>query len=66
MIVQFSDAVIANRLMSMGVLLGSKIKVIRKAPFKGGIYIRVDGQNMIMREKEAQTIILSITGNLGS
>ena len=63
---QFLDETIATRLMSMGVLLGSKIKVIRKAPFKGGIYLRVDGQNMIMREKEAQTIILSIMGNSGS
>lgn len=65
-ITQFLDEVIASRLMSMGVLLGSNVRVIRKAPFKGGIYLRVDGQNMIMREREAQTIILSMVENSDS
>ena len=65
-IAQFKDEVIASRLMTMGVLVGSKVRVVRKAPFKGGIYLRVDGQNMIMREKEAQTIILFMTVNSGS
>ena len=58
-IIQFLDEVIAGRLMTMGVLIGSKIQVVRKAPFNGGIYFKADGQNMIMRNKEAETIILS-------
>lgn len=55
----FMDEMIAGRLMSMGVLPGSEVEVIRKAPFKGGIYLKVDGQNMIMRQQEAETILLS-------
>ena len=59
-IVQFMDNTIAGKLMTMGVLPGSRVKVIRKAPFKGGLYLKIDGSNMVLREKEAETIILSM------
>ena len=59
-IVQFMDNIIAGKLMTMGVLPGSKVRVIRKAPFKGGLYLKIDGSNMVLREKEAETIILSM------
>ena len=59
-IVQFMDNIIAGKLMTMGVLPGSKVRVIRKAPFKGGLYLKIDGNNMVLREKEAETIILSM------
>lgn len=58
-IVQFLDNNIAGKLMTMGVLPGSKVSVIRKAPFKGGLYLKIDGNNMVLREGEAETIILS-------
>ena len=59
-VVQFMDNTIAGKLMTMGVLPGSEVKVIRKAPFKGGLYLKVDGSNMVLREKEAEAIILSM------
>ncbi|MEO1263612.1 MAG: FeoA family protein [Bacteroidota bacterium] len=59
-IVQFMDNIIAGKLMTMGVLPGSKVRVVRKAPFKGGLYLKIDGSNMVLREKEAETIILSM------
>ncbi len=53
------DNVIAGKLTTMGVLPGSDVRVIRKAPFKGGIYLKIDGHNMVLREQEAAAIILS-------
>ena len=59
-IVHFMDNIIAGKLMTMGVLPGSEVRLIRKAPFKGGLYLKIDGGNMVLREKEAETIILSM------
>lgn len=58
-ITQFMDDMIAGKLMTMGVLPGSEVRIIRRAPFKGGIYLKINGQNMVLREGEAETIILS-------
>lgn len=61
-IVQFTDDLIAGKLMTMGVLPGSKLQVVRIAPFNGGFYLKVDGINMVMRVKEAQSIIVTVDG----
>ena len=58
-IAQFLDEIIAGKLMTMGVLPGSKVRIVRRAPFKGGIYLKIDGHNMVLREGEAESIILS-------
>jgi len=58
-IARFKDELIAGKLMTMGVLPGSFVKVIRKAPFKGGLYLKIDGYNIALREEEAANIILS-------
>ncbi|HHM21602.1 MAG TPA: ferrous iron transport protein A [Bacteroidetes bacterium] len=59
-IIRFTDELIAGKLMTMGVLPGSVVRVMRKAPFHGGLYIKIDGDNMVLREREAQAIVLSI------
>jgi ferrous iron transport protein A len=61
-IVQFTDDYIAGKLMTMGVLPGSKVEVVRIAPFNGGFYLKVDGINMVMRVQEARNIILRMDG----
>ena len=58
-IAQFMDEMIAGKLMTMGVLPGSEVRIIRRAPFKGGVYLKIDGHNMVLREVEAASIILS-------
>ncbi|GAB4260153.1 MAG: hypothetical protein Kow0027_27630 [Saprospiraceae bacterium] len=58
-VLQFADELIAGRLLSMGVLPGSAVQVIRRAPFSGGVYIKVDGTNMVMRCSEAKRILLT-------
>lgn len=56
----FTDDEIAGKLMVMGVLPGSRVQVVRIAPFKGGYYLRVDGVNMAVREQEADSIIMTV------
>lgn len=59
-IAYFIDDAIAGKLTTMGILPGSIVNVIRKAPFKGGIYLKIDGGNIVLRDREAAAIILSV------
>jgi ferrous iron transport protein A len=54
----FTNEHIAGKLMAMGVLPGSVVRVVRIAPFKGGYYLKVDGQNIVVRHDEASNIIM--------
>ena len=54
----FSDEATACKMMSMGILPGSNIKLIRKAPFGGAIYIKADHQQFAIRNTEAACIVL--------
>lgn len=55
----FSDEATACKLMSMGILPGSSIKMIRKAPFGGAFYVKADNQQFAIRNSEAACILLS-------
>jgi Fe2+ transport system protein FeoA len=44
--------------MSMGILPGKAIALIRRVPFGGGLYVRVAGQNFAIREAEARTMLI--------
>jgi len=55
----FSDEATACKLMSMGILPGSTVKMVRKAPFGGAVYIKSDNQQFAIRNSEAACIILS-------
>jgi ferrous iron transport protein A len=46
-----------QRLMEMGITVGSEIQVIRKAPFGGPIEISVRGYRLSLRRSEAQHIL---------
>ena len=59
MIIGFKDEWIGNRLMTMGVLPGMSLQLIHKAPMSGGYYLRIDGQNIVLRKVEANSILLS-------
>jgi len=54
----FRNPQIASKLMAMGIMPGSSIRMIRKAPFGGGCYIKVDNLLIALRESEALSIIL--------
>lgn len=55
----FSDEATACKMMSMGILPGSIVKLIRKAPFGGAVYIKADHQQFAIRNTEAACIVLN-------
>ncbi|MFT5833910.1 MAG: Fe2+ transport system protein FeoA [Cognaticolwellia sp.] len=57
-ITQFSDDVMASRMMSMGILPGSCICMMKKAPMKGGICLKVDNNKVALRCCEADSILI--------
>ena len=57
-VIGFNDDVIANRLMSMGILLGSKTELLFKAPLRGGFYVKIDNHRIALRDKEAKSILI--------
>ena len=57
-VVRFTNDQVASRLISMGVLSGSSLQLIRKAPFGGGWYARIDNQVIALRKEELECIVM--------
>lgn len=57
-IVQFSDEAMACRMMSMGILPGSCICMLKKAPMKGGVCLKIDNNKVALRCNEADSILI--------
>ena len=58
-IMNFSDANMGSRLISMGILPGSLVTITRVAPLRGGYCLRTDtGQKIALRYAEAHNIIV--------
>jgi Fe2+ transport system protein FeoA len=51
-----SDASVRHRLMEMGLVRGSVIKVVRFAPMGDPIDIEVRGYHLSLRKNEAQSV----------
>ncbi|MCF8245379.1 MAG: ferrous iron transport protein A [Saprospiraceae bacterium] len=62
-ITHFTDDYIAGKLMNMGVLPGSRLRVVRIAPFNGGYYLKVDGMTIVLRNDEASNIMTTVDGD---
>ena len=52
------DDAIATKLISMGMLPGKIIELVRRIPFGGGIYVKVEDMVMALRIVEADHIIV--------
>ena len=57
---QFTDDRLASKMLSMGILPGKFLKLIRRVPFGGGLYIKVEDSNIGIRDNEAQNILIEI------
>lgn len=57
-IVGFSSQELAANLMAMGVLPGSKIRYIRRAPFAGAFYLAIDHHFLALRKTEFEAIVI--------
>ena len=54
----FTDDEVAGKLLSMGMLPGNWVRVVRIAPFNGGYYLWIEGSHLVLRTEEAQCIVL--------
>lgn len=58
--IAFSDPALAGKLTAMGVLPGTRIELVRRAPFGNAYYIKADGVRLALREDEAASIMLEV------
>lgn len=61
----FKNQQVASKLLSVGILPGSQLQVIRKAPNGFVFFIKVDGISIALRQNELESIILSKNGTNG-
>jgi ferrous iron transport protein A len=52
-----------RRIMDMGIVRGSEIKVIRKAPLGDPVEFEIRDYNLTLRKKEAELIFVSLEEN---
>ncbi len=64
-IVRFTREDVAGKMVMMGILPGSEVRIVRIAPFKGGYYLKIDGMSMAVRQQEAGSIVLEIGNGEG-
>jgi ferrous iron transport protein A len=57
-IASFANAQIGSKLMAMGLLPGSRVMVVRRAPLGGGWYVKANGFFLALRDEEASSVLL--------
>ena len=57
---EFTNGFVACKLMAMGLLPGSAILLVRKAPFGGAYYIRAKNHYVALRSQEAENVLLNL------
>ncbi len=58
-LLSFNDEKVSGKLIAMGILPGSKLTIIRKAPFGGAYYLKLDmGCFMAVSDKEMSSLNL--------
>ena len=55
---RFLDETISCRLLRLGILPNAQITMVRKAPFGGAYYLKLNGLNIAVRDSEANSILL--------
>lgn len=53
---------IKNRLMTMGLIPGTKVEVLRSSPFGNPMAIRLRAYNLALRKDDAEKIKVSLVG----
>ncbi|MFK8056148.1 MAG: ferrous iron transport protein A [Saprospiraceae bacterium] len=54
----FADDCFARKYLSMGILPGSRVELVRKAPVGQTCYFKIDGRSLAVRKKEAACLLL--------
>lgn len=55
---RFTNEQLATKLLDIGVKPGSRLRLIRKSPFGGSWYVKVDRQCVALRREELACIIV--------
>lgn len=54
----YSDACFAHKYMCLGVRVGSRVELVRRAPFGQTCYFKIDGRPLAVRKEEAACLLL--------
>ncbi|MDF1697083.1 MAG: FeoA family protein [Saprospiraceae bacterium] len=54
----FNNLDCACKLLTLGILPKSKVKVVRKSPFGDAIYLQLDGHKIAIRNSEGKAILI--------
>jgi len=54
----FTNDDIGGKLMAMGLLPGSRVALVRRAPFGGVWYVKADNLYIALRKEEASSVVL--------
>lgn len=57
-IIQILENAFSGNLFEFGIVPGAKLTLIRKAPFNGPVYIKVDDSLIALRRSEADSILV--------
>jgi len=57
-VAKFSNEQMGCKLLAMGVFPGSRVEIVRTAPFGGGYFLKVDNNYLALRQQEAACILL--------
>lgn len=60
----FNDDFLSLKLMEMGCTPGSKVEVIRSAPFNGPIMLKLWNYTLCLRKEEAEKIMIEVNGTV--
>ncbi len=55
---RFTNEGLQCKLMDIGVRPGSRLRVVRKSPFGGSWYVKIDRQCLALRKKELACILV--------
>lgn len=57
-ILRFTNEQLATKLLDIGIKPGARLRLIRKSPFGGSYYVKVDRQCVALRREELACIIV--------
>ncbi|MCH2083064.1 MAG: ferrous iron transport protein A [Saprospiraceae bacterium] len=57
-IAEYTDPYVGGKLVSMGILPGSEVEIVRRSLFGSSIYARIDDSLVALRKEEAACIVL--------
>ena len=54
----YADACFAHKYLCLGVRVGSRVELVRRAPFGQACYFKIDGRPLAVRKEEAACLLL--------